>query len=194
MSTNNVSTFFNVAFIHFVRTAKRIRGDNRERLLSSLEFLKKNKIFLQFEKSDTKYTVLLKTIKDEEVGDFEIFCHTSGLLMSIYVDDDYMNGRLRKQGLSRVMIAAMIFQMESTNPFRSDQLFFIDVDASYENDRSFWEHIGMKLCRFDEVQRSGIRKLSLTGSGNEKVITYSDLSLWSLGVPNGNNQVVIRYF
>ena len=193
-NNNNVSTFFNFAFINFVKTAKQIRADIRERLLSSLDFLKNNKIFLLFEKSDAKYIVLLKTNLDKEVGDFAISTHTSGLLMNIYIDDEYMNGCLRKQGLSRLLIAAMIFQMEATHPFRCDQLFFIDVDASYENGRSFWEHIGMNLCRFDEVHRSGIRKLSLTGSGNEKVITYSDLSRWSLGVPSGNNQIVTRQF
>lgn len=194
MSSNNVSTFFNIAFINFVKTAKQIRSDIRHRLISSLEFLKNNKIFLLFEKTETKYTVLLKTILGQAVGEFEISNHSSGLLMSIYVDNDYMTGRLRKQGLSRLLVSAMIFQMEATNPFRRDQLFFIDVDSSYENGTSFWEHIGMNLCRFDELCRSGIRKLTLTGSGNEKVITYSALSQWSLGVPNGNNQIITRRF
>jgi len=194
MSNNIVSTFFNVAFINFVKTAKQIKADIRHQLLRSLEFLKNNKIYVLFEKTETRYSILLKNILGWEVGDFAVLNHTSGLLMNIYVDDEYMNGRLRKQGLSRLMIAAMIFQMEATNPFRGDQLFCIDVDSSYENGTSFWEHIGMNLCRFDEVKRSGIRKLSLTGSGNEKVITYRDLSLWSLGVPNGNNQIVTRQF
>ena len=114
--------------------------------------------------------------------------------MTIYVDDEPLGGDLLKQGLSRLMIAAMIFQMEATNPFRQDQLLFIDVDASYENGTSFWEHIGMKFCRFDEIKRSGIRQTNLTGSGAEKVITYSDLSQWALGVPNGDNQIITRQF
>ena len=190
----SVSTFFNVAFINFVETAKQISPDMRQRLLTSIRFLKQNKIFILFENTSDKYTILLKTLRGQKVGDFVIFRNNSDLLMYIYVDDEYLNGGLRNQGLSRLMIAAMIFQMEATNPFRRDQLFFIDVDSSYENGRSFWEHIGMKFCRFDEAKRRGIRQTTLTGSGAEKVITYSDLSQWALGVPNGDNQIITRQF
>jgi hypothetical protein len=190
----SVSTFFNVAFINFVETAKQISPDMRQRLLTSIRFLKQNKIFILFENTSDKYTILLKTLRGQKVGDFVIFRNNSDLLMYIYVDDEYLNGGLRNQGLSRLMIAAMIFQMEATNPFRRDQLFFIDLDSSYENGSSFWEHIGMKFCRFDEAKRSGIRQTKLTGSGAEKVITYSDLSQWALGVPNGDNQIITRQF
>lgn len=190
----SVSTFFNIAFTNFVETTKQINPDMRERLLSSLRFLKQHKIFILFENTSDKYTISLKTLKGKEVGDFVIFRNNSDLLMYIYVDDEYLNGGLRNQGLSRLMIAAMIFQMESTNPFRQDQLLFIDVDSSYEKGSSFWEHIGMKFCRFDEIRRSGIRQTSLTGSGAEKVITYSRLSQWALGVSNGNNQIITRQF
>ena len=190
----SVSTFFNVAFINFVETAKQISPDMRQRLLTSIRFLKQNKIFILFENTSDKYTILLKTLRGQKVGDFVIFRNNSDLLMYIYVDDEYLNGGLRNQGLSRLMIAAMIFQMEATNPFRRDQLFFIDVDSSYENGRSFWEHIGMKFCRFDEAKRSGIRQTTLTGSGAEKVITYGELSQWALGVPNGDNQIITRQF
>ena len=189
-----VSTFFNVAFTNFVETAKQIHSDMRQRLLNSLRFLKQNRIFILFENTNNKYTILLKTIEDKEIGDFNISNYDNGLFMYIYVDDEYLNGGLRNQGLSRLMIAAMIFQIEATNPFRCDQLLFIDVDASYENGSSFWEHIGMKFCRFDEVKRSGIRQTTLTGSGAEKVLTYSDLSQWALGVPNGDNQIITRQF
>jgi len=190
----SVSTFFNVAFINFVETAKQISPDMRPRLLASIRFLKQNKIFILFENKGDKYTILLKTLRGEEIGYFSISNHPNGLYIYIYVDDEYLNGGLRNRGLSRLMIAAMIFQMEATNPFRGDQLLFIDVDASYENGRSFWEHVGMKFCRFDEAKRSGIRKTTLTGSGSEKVITYSDLSQWALGVPNGDNQIITRQF
>ena len=191
---SSVSTFFNVAFTNFVETAKQINPDMRQRLLTSLRFLKQNKIFILFENTNNKYTILLKTIEDKEIGDFNISNYDNGLFMYIYVDDEYLNGGLRNQGLSRLMIAAMIFQSQATNPFRCDQLLFIDVDASYENGSSFWEHIGMKFCRFDEVKRSGIRQTTLTGSGAEKVLTYSDLSQWALGVPNGDNQIITRQF
>jgi len=191
---SSVSTFFNIAFTNFVETAKQIHPDMRQRLLTSLRFLKQNKIFILFENTNNKYTILLKTIEDKEIGDFNISNYDNGLFMYIYVDDEYLNGGLRNQGLSRLMIAAMIFQLQATNPFRCDQLLFIDVDASYENGSSFWEHIGMKFCRFDEVKRSGIRQTTLTGSGAEKVLTYSDLSQWALGVPNGDNQIITRQF
>jgi hypothetical protein len=189
----SVSTFFNIAFINYVETSPQINPEMRQRLLTSLRFLKQNKIFILFENTNDKYTILLKTLPGKEVGDFSI-SNYKGLYMNIYVDDEHLNGQLRNQGLSRVMIAAMIFQLEATNPLRSDHLLFIDVDASYENSFSFWEHIGMKFCRFDQAERSGIRKTSLTGSGAEKVITYSDLSQWALGVPNGNNQIITRQF
>jgi len=190
----SVSTFFNVAFTNFVETTNQINPDMRQRLQSSLRFLKQNKIFILFEKTDTKYTILLKTLLGKEVGDFGISNYHVGLFMYISVDDEHLGGHLRNQGLSRLMIAAMIFQIESTNSFRKDQLLFIDVDASYKNGRSFWEHIGMKFCRFDEVKRIGIRQTTLTGSGAEKVLTYSDLSQWALGVPNGDNQIITRQF
>ena len=191
---SSVSTFFNIAFTNFVETAKQINPDMRERLLSSLRFLKQNKIFILFENTNEKYTILLKSLLGKELGNFSILNYHIGLFMTIYVDDEPLGGDLLKQGLSRLMIAAMIFQMEATNPFRQDQLLFIDVDASYENGTSFWEHIGMKFCRFDEIKRSGIRQTNLTGSGAEKVITYSDLSQWALGVPNGDNQIITRQF
>jgi len=189
----SVSTFFNIAFINFVETTQQINPDMRKRLLTSLRFLKQNKIFILFENTSDKYTISLKTILGKEVGDFSI-SNYRGLFMNIYIDDDHMDGQLRNQGLSRVMIAAMIFQQQETNPFRGDQLLFIDVDSSFQNGCSFWEHIGMKFCRFDEVKRSGIRKTSLTGSGAEKMITYRDLSQWALGVPNGDNQIITRQF
>ena len=107
----SVSTFFNVAFINFVETAKQISPDMRQRLLTSIRFLKQNKIFILFENTSDKYTILLKTLRGQKVGDFVIFRNNSDLLMYIYVDDEYLNGGLRNQGLSRLMIAAMIFQI-----------------------------------------------------------------------------------
>ena len=191
---SSVSTFFNIAFTNFVETARQISPDMRQRLLTSLRFLKQHKIFILFENTNEKYTILLKTLLGKEVGDFGISNYHNGLFMTIYVDDEHVGGHLRNQGLSRLMIAAMIFQTQATNPFRRDQLLFIDVDSSYENGGSFWEHIGMKFCRFDEVKRSGIRQTTLTGSGAEKVITYNELSQWALGVPNGDNQIITRQF
>ena len=190
----SVSTFLNIAFTNFVETAKQINPDMRQRLLSSLRFLKQNKTFILFENTDEKYTILLKTLQGKEVGDFGISNYHNGLFMTIYVDDEHLGGHLRNQGISRLMIAAMVFHVEATNPFRRDQLLFIDVDSSFQDGRSFWEHIGMKFCRFDETKRSGIRQTSLTGSGAEKVITYSELSQWAIGVPNGNNQIITRQF
>ena len=48
---SSVSTFFNIAFTNFVETAKQINPDMRERLLTSLRYLKQNKIFVLFERT-----------------------------------------------------------------------------------------------------------------------------------------------
>jgi hypothetical protein len=164
----------------------------KKKLLKTLKLLETYKLKLVFyNNNNNNYSILLQDEDELEVGYFSIFTHSKfTLMMSISVDDEYLNGKLRKTGLSRLLVTSMVFVLQEK--LRKDQLLFIDVDASYSNEgKSFWDHIGMKFCRFDKEARTAIRKTNLDGAGCEKMITYTDLSNWAIGVPMGNNQIIV---
>jgi hypothetical protein len=167
--------------------------EEKKKLVNSLNKISKHKFDILFERSKNSYNVFILDKLKAEVGYFTISVNEKfTLMMNIFVDDEYFDGNLRKIGLSRLLICSMIYVLKDN--VRKDQLLFIDVDASYENKKSFWDHIGMTYCRFDKESRVGIRKTSLDGSGCEKVITFSDLSKWATGVPMGDNQIVANNF
>lgn len=166
----------------------------KKKLLNSFKMIKTHNFTLLYARRLSSYEVILQDKNKVEIGYFTISLNNRfTMMMSITVDDEYMGGKLRKTGLSRLLICSLLFCLKD-DTFRKDQLLFIDVDASYSNGKSFWENIGMITCRFDEVSRGGIRKTNLDGSGCEKVITYTNLCKWVFGVPMGNNQVVVSPF
>jgi hypothetical protein len=166
----------------------------RRKLLKTLEFLEKHKLALLHKTTFNNNSIILQDEHQTEIGYFTVATHNSfTLMMSISVDDEYLRGKLRMEGFSRLLVTSMILLLHKK--VRKDQLFFIDVDASYNSEgKSFWDHIGMAYCRFDKESRSAIRKTNLDGAGCEKMITYTDLSKWAIGVPMGNNQLVCKHF
>jgi hypothetical protein len=162
----------------------------KRKLLKSFKIVEKHNFKLLYKKGLQSHSFILEDENEQEIGYFTINVNGFTLMMNIFVENEY-KFELRNLGLSRLLIASLILHLEEV--FRKDQLLFIDVDASYSAGKSFWNHIGMKNSRFDEIKRVGIRKTNLDGSGCEKVITYADLSKWAIGVPMGNNNIVISY-
>lgn len=178
--TNDVRTFIN----------KLKSNPQKKKLLRTLKILKIFKLTLAHKISMSNNSILLLDDRQAEVGYFTITTHNRfTMMMSISVDDEYSNGKLRKTGFSRLLVCSMVLMLQMK--LRKDQLLFIDVDASYSSEgKSFWDHIGMVYCRFDKEERSAIRTTNLVGAGCEKMITYTDLSKWAIGLPMGNNQIV----
>jgi hypothetical protein len=174
--TNDVRTFID----------KLKNNPQKKKLLRTLKILKKLKLTL----AHSNNSILILDDRQAEVGYFTITTHNRfTMMMSISVDDEYSNGKLRKAGFSRLLVSSMVYVLQET--LRKDQLLFIDVDASYSSEgKSFWDHIGMVYCRFDKEKRSAIRTTNLVGAGCEKMLTYTDLSKWAIGLPMGNNQLV----
>lgn len=174
--TNDVRTFID----------KLKNNPQKKKLLRTLKILKKLKLTLAHKSNDS---ILILDERQAEVGYFTITTHNRfTMMMSISVDDEYSNGKLRKTGFSRLLVCSMVYVVQMK--LRKDQLLFIDVDASYSEGKSFWDHIGMVYCRFDKEERSAIRTTNLVGAGCEKMLTYTDLSKWAIGLPMGNNQIV----
>ena len=85
--------------------------------------------------------------------------------VTISIDEAYQG-----RGYSRLLWKKMIQQIEQEYPsIRSDQMFFIDADAS----AGYWDHIGFTTNRYG-YDYNGNRK-QLEGRGYEKVITFRQL-------------------
>ena len=140
----------------------------------AVDFINNNGITMNYQVVRNKRIVTL-TSNGEELGDFSIFgrLNIDTLDMSIYIDD---NPNLRNKGLARLMIGYLVMSMMSSEPILKDTLIYIDADGS----AGFWDHIGMSENR--DYERTG---RNVIGSGYEKVIKFSTLSLWALGVPLG---------
>ena len=143
-----------------------------EKNLKALNFINEIDIMLDYNKSFGRRVVTLSK-NDIELGRFYI--DGEDLLdMSIYIEED--SNELRGKGLAKLMIGFLIINMVKTELVRKDQLVFIDADAS----AGFWDKIGMIPNRYYERNQRNI-----SGSGYEKVITFSKLSKWALGIPLG---------
>jgi hypothetical protein len=111
---------------------------------------------------------------DDMIGDCNIEglgidnCFDNGLTCSltISIDDDYQS-----KGYSRMLLKELVTKMKTNYPIRSDQMFFIDADAS----NGFWDHIGMKYNRYGYDYHG---KRNLEGKGYEKVIILTELEKW----------------
>ena len=108
---------------------------------------------------------------DGEQGDNKSGFDVSTMYMSIYIEEEY-----RSQGLAKKLIKKLCecIKNELYPMIRNDQLLFIDTDASWEEIRpgvlkSFWEHIGMKPSRMENITRNVI------GAGYEKFIDFQSL-------------------
>lgn len=133
---------------------------------------------LNTDKLDLYYEVIknirqIKVIQqNNEVGNFTIKGNFNETLsMEIYLDDN-----LQGFGLSKLMIGMMCYYIEKEN-IRTDQFFAIDGDGS----DGFWDNIGMVFnnrCGYDRISTK-YTQLRET-FGYEKIITFSDLSYWSL--------------
>ena len=143
-----------------------------EKNLKALNFINEFDIMLDYNKSFGRRVVTLSK-NDIELGRFYI--DGEDLLdMSIYIEED--SNELRGKGLAKLMIGFLIINMVNTEIVRKDHLVFIDTDAS----AGFWDKIGMIPNRYYERNQRNIN-----GSGYEKVITFSKLSKWALGIPLG---------
>ena len=142
---------------------------------NAIDFINSNGITMNYQVVRNKRIVSL-TSNGEELGDFSIDgrLNIDTLSMNIYIEDD--NTNLRNKGLARLMIGYLAMCMMSSEPILKDTLIYIDADGS----AGFWDHIGMSENRYYE--RTG---RNVIGCGYEKVITFSNLSLWALGVPLG---------
>ena len=106
-----------------------------------------------------------------EEGENEYGFDVSTMSMSIYIEEEHRN-----QGLAKKLIKQLCecIKNELYPKIRKDQLLFIDTDASWEEIRpgvlkSFWEHIGMKSSRMENITRDVI------GAGYEKEIDFFTL-------------------
>jgi hypothetical protein len=144
-----------------------------EKNLKALNFINDFNIMLNYNKSFGRRLVTLSK-DDIELGRFYIDGEEL-LDMSIYIEED--SNELRGKGLAKLMIGFLIINMVNTELVRKDQLVFIDADAS----AGFWDKIGMIPNRYYERN-----KRNVNGGGYEKVITFSKLSKWALGIPLGN--------
>jgi len=109
---------------------------------------------------DTKSVCLM--LDEKVIGKLEIYKIDDTYSLSIYIKEEYQS-----KGFSKLMWKEMIKKLDKENT-RSDQMFFIDADAS----DGYWDHIGMKLNRYG-YDYSGHRNLE--GRGYHKVITLQEL-------------------
>jgi len=142
----------------------------------AVDFINSNGITMNYQVVRNKRIVTLNS-NGEELGDFSIdgILNVDTLSMNIYIED---KPELRAKGLARLMIGYLAMCMMSAEPILKDTLIYIDADGS----AGFWDHIGMSENRYYERFNRNV-----IGSGYEKVIKFSDLSLWALGVPLGYN-------
>ena len=147
----------------------------KEYINDIINILNDNKLDLYYEviKNDKINIRQIKVIQqNNESGNFTIkgnFNET--ITMEIYLDDN-----LQGFGLSKLMIGMLCYYIEKEN-IRTDQFFAIDGDGS----NGFWDNIGMVFnnrCGYDRISTK-YTQLRET-FGYEKIITFSDLSYWSL--------------
>lgn len=126
-----------------------------------------------------------KSRKKEDIGHFTIDekivnhnrtrnpkCFNSGNTcnMTISIDDEHQG-----KGLTREMIKEMVTTIKEKYPqIRSDQLLFIDADAS----DGFWDKIGMKENPNYDADSTE------EGSGFEKRITFGNLEKFANNSPS----------
>jgi hypothetical protein len=132
-----------------------------------------------FYKKEIRYETIVRTVELVDVhgtvvGDCTISgnavtgtneCLDTGNTCSLTIS---IEPEFQSYGHSRRMWQVMCRCLEHEYPIRSDQLFFIDADAS----AGYWDHIGMTLNRYG-YDYHGTRELE--GRGYLKCITYSQL-------------------
>lgn len=95
----------------------------------------------------------------------------SVLSLSIFVEETKRNQGLSKI-LLRLLVEKLITQLK-IDKFSDNNIPFIllhiDTDASWNNNKSFWEHIGMNPARYENRQNR------LPYCGYEKEICIRDL-------------------
>ena len=113
-----------------------------------------------------------------EVGSFSItFGNPWSCNISILGEDTMY----KNKGLAKFMIACVCLKIITTFVnIRSDQLIFIDADAS----DGFWDHVGFVVNRHELTSRA---RRSIEGQGYEKYITFGKLSRWSLNEVLGSS-------
>jgi hypothetical protein len=154
----------------------------KHKLIAGLEFVNSNNIhiILNYNYDKGNYNIqLIKRESGEEIGEFNIKKNNITTSLGIHIDEDLEGGIYRGKGLARILIGAIIFSIIVKNPnYRSDKLLFIDTDAS----AGFWKTIGMSENKYYDRN-----KQEMEGQGYEMKITFSDLSMWSLGIPAGSS-------
>jgi GNAT superfamily N-acetyltransferase len=111
------------------------------------------------------YTSIL-WIQGKECGSFTVgaiggFRSGHTMSMEISIDEEH-----QKKGYSKRLIKALCQFIRIIEPNCTEQLLFIDTDAS----GGFWEHIGMKPNRYYERFTP-----DREGGGYEKVIAFEEL-------------------
>lgn len=123
-------------------------------------------MYLSFQHThNTRITSLMH--RDTCVGEFIVdgeFDSGKPCSMSIHIDDVYQG-----KGLSRMLIQGMIHHVQCEYEVSSDQLLFIDADAS----GGFWEHIGMTPNPYYDQGDAH------EGYGYEKCISWKKLTAFS---------------
>lgn len=142
------------------------------KLRSTINFISDNNIIIVYVTNIRQKNICIYLYKDnEEIGRFEISNFGEINNMSIYVDDE--NNIYRNKGLSRLMIASMIYVLKyeiknfSNLILHSGVLLHIDADSS----EGFWSSIGMEETRLYKRRDRGY----------EKDITLGQLEKWCFG-------------
>jgi len=141
--------------------------DIKSKLWRSIEFIQ-NKGFKLFYKANDNYSPCIYLVDETRtvIGRFEIsqLYPTGTKDMSISVEDEFQGN-----GLSRLLIASLIYILIKTPEYRSvltpDIILYIDTDAS----AGFWDSIGM---RENDI---------IPYNGYEKIIELSNLSKYAIG-------------
>ena len=153
----------------------------KHKLISGLQFISSNNIsiILNYNYDKGNYNIqLIKIDSQEEIGEFNINQNNITSSLGIHIDEDLESGLYRGKGLARILIGASVFSIIVKNPnYRSDKLLFIDTDAS----AGFWKTIGMSENKYYDRNKE-----EMEGKGYEMKITFSDLSMWALGIPAGS--------
>ena len=162
---------------HFIRSiSERLDEPTYGKLLRAIDFVNRENLKIIYRNNDgiSPYIEILDETGNESCR-FSIrdFHSTGSCDLSIWVEDKY-----KGQGLSRLLIASMIYCLRSNRPpLNKDTILAIDIDAS----KGFWDEIGMKKNRHCYSEPRDPRLAKKWKCEYEKIISLSDLSKWTFG-------------
>ena len=183
-------------FDEFLQTQSKKQLDEERftklsKLYNSLSFLKENNLGLIVRKkqniSSNEWSIRVINDENELLGYFDIDCNASLGTLQLGISTIEEGGDeslLKGQGIARLMVAAMCLALVKDGKISHITQLYIDADAS----GGFWDAIGMGPHRYSD---NPLIRRNIPGRGQEKMITFGDLSLWALGEIMGNPNAMV---